>query len=289
MKMHVIAWGKHYIDLMATGLLPSVIGGEAPEFLSLIDLEISTDDTTIWFEHFNAFKSVTLHPLELASPKPHVNTSLADQAFVKRTVGETMIFLPPDCVVGAGSLSAAMRHIESGKKAVAVTGIRCRDEFHPPPVGLSPGELTKWGWNRIHRFTLLQTWGYVPAWNHASAIWFECGAGYVGRCFHLHPLVLVNDRPIAFKGTSDDDLVTHYEPDEWHVVTDSDEIAMIEFSPPEKALGRPMNNPLTSRHVRMFRRLAYIKPIHNFFFKQRIKFRLRAGSFDAADQAVFPV
>lgn len=287
--IHISAWGKPYIEKMCDGMLASLVAGEPMCVLRDIDLEITTDHQNIKCKWFNYFKSVSFFPYESVSDDRYVNMGNSDRNFVARSKDKIMFFLPPDCVLASSSLSYAIGKIEEGSKAVVVTGVRCYDKFFPPPLGLSPRDFTIWGWSHIHDFAKLQIWGEVPCWRNAACLWFRAEAGMVGRCFHLHPIAVVNDgRSISFGGTIDLDMLDNYRPEEIFVVDDSDNFSMFEFSGPERNLGTPLKIPMNRDLVGKFATSRNVSPVHEYFFSHRIKFRLGSGSFSAADEVEFP-
>lgn len=283
--IHISAWGDAYIEKMCKGMLASIAAGEPSTVTGDIDLEITTDQK-ISHPTLQMFRSVKFFPFNASSDDRYKNMGDCDRKFVERSKDSIMFFLPPDCVLAAGSLSYAIKKISEGNKAVVATGVRCYDKFFPPPLGLSPRDMTIWGWDHIHSFTKLQIWGEVPSWRHAACLWFRAEAGMVGRCFHLHPVAVVNDgRSIGFDGTIDLDLLNNFRPDEIFVVDDSDNFSMFEFSGPERHLGKPMNIPMNEDVVRRFAISRSVSPVHEYFFSHRIKFRLKdSGSFSAPDE-----
>ena len=134
----------------------------------------------------------------------------------------------------------------SGKSVVHMSGIRLdRDGVVPEladryseeraVLSLAPRDLVGIGLRHLHpiarsHFFNEYDGGLMPA----NLAWSVGDEGVLLRCFHLHPLMVKPQGPLAeFKSTIDDDLALRACPDSSrdYVVTDSDELLAFEMSP----------------------------------------------------------
>jgi hypothetical protein len=153
---------------------------------------------------------------------------------------EAMImFLAPDVLCSDGTFAHAIDAASNGKRAVMVAGLRAVKETCLPwlreryqahgevILTVSGRDLVKGALTHLHPHSEWLVWGSsaYPRW--ACAAYFPVGdEGFVGRCFHLHPLLLnPRRRNVVPMGTVDDEYValTGLRDDEFHVITDSDD------------------------------------------------------------------
>jgi hypothetical protein len=167
---------------------------------------------------------------------------MADEA------GAAIIFLKPDVVFAEGSFSTLKRLAESGRDVVFVPGIRTvkqdvarilRDQYqHDGVIRVVPRDLMRIALGHLHPLAYSSFWdqgqgGLVPG----NLYWWVGTEGITARCFHLHPLFVYPQRKNAiFFGTEDDDYPSAACPDvsRDYVITDSDELLMIELSDPDR-------------------------------------------------------
>lgn len=152
---------------------------------------------------------------------------------------ERIALMNADMVMSIEALAASEGRFRQGKRAIIAAGTRTKaptksfwtDRFGPRPM-LSRDLLT-WTMRHAHTITKQCFWGegrcHLP-WG----VYFRDGDSIVLRGFHLHPFAVVKDRDLPFKNTVDLALVDNYTRDEMHVVTDPDEMALAEMSPPDK-------------------------------------------------------
>ena len=156
----------------------------------------------------------------------------------------------------ASGLTAAWYELEAlaggGKSVVHISGIRLdRDavvrEFASrysddrAVLSLELRELVSIGLRHLHpiarsHFFDEHDGGLMPA----NLVWPVGNEGLLLRCFHLHPLMVKPQVPLAeFKSTIDDDLALRACPDSGrdYVVTDSDELLTFEMSAPSHVVG----------------------------------------------------
>jgi hypothetical protein len=167
-------------------------------------------------------------------------------------VGAATVFIPPDCVWSDGSMVRLESLVRSGKSVVHMSGIRLdRDGVVPElaehysegraVLALAPRELVHIGLRHLHpiaysHFFNEHAGGLMPA----NLAWSVGEEGVLLRCFHLHPLMVKPQEPLAeFKSTIDDDLALRACPDSSrdYVISDSDELLAFEMSPLSHAVG----------------------------------------------------
>jgi hypothetical protein len=115
------------------------------------------------------------------------------------------------------------------------------------------------------------------------AIYFERGDDIVLHGFHLHPFAAIKERALEFKGrTIDVDLADNYRQNEIHLITDADEAAFAEISPPERVFPlRP--EPIDVRSIARWAR-SHATPLHRWLFEQPIT--IQGSGADIGDRAV---
>jgi hypothetical protein len=185
--------------------------------------------------------------------------------------GEPIMFVPPDNILSNNALDAIRARLDDGARLVAACSIRVREDA-PWPKSFAPRDLIKWALHHPHEITRRSTWGAPVATTCPSINLFRTQWGAVARCFHLHPLAM-NAATDRFAGTIDDDLVAKFPTERVHVVTDSDELAIVEISPASKSIGE-MDRPLTFADLDTFRRRK-ANAMHQFFFEHRICLKAR--------------
>jgi hypothetical protein len=167
-------------------------------------------------------------------------------------VGAAVVFIPPDCVWSDGSMVRLEALARNGKSVVHISGIRLdRDGVVPEfarrysedraVLSLEPRELVGIGLRHLHPIARSHFFNeYEGGLMPANLVWSDGDEGLLLRCFHLHPLMVKSQVPLAeFKSTIDDDLALRACPDSGrdYVVTDSDELLTFEMSAPRRVVG----------------------------------------------------
>jgi hypothetical protein len=158
-------------------------------------------------------------------------------------VGAAVVFLAPDMVFADGAFQRLAELIDAGKRAVITAGTRVAAETFVPAfmqafsrgensITISPRQLTGLAMKHWHPATLASYW--PPRVNWPSNMFWPVGdEGIVGRCYHMHPIVVVAKREnVNFDSTIDDDYVVRAYPndEDVYVVEDSDELCTYEIS-----------------------------------------------------------
>lgn len=207
-------------------------------------------------------------------------TAIADAA----AEGAALVFLAPDTVFSDGSFASLARLVAQGKRAVLAAGVRLeRESFVPaflaqfrpqgePAAVVPPRALVALATRHWHPITHSLMWPPHTVW--PSHLYWSAGEeGLLARCFHLHPiLVYPQDRRIAFSSTIDDDYVQTAcaDPEAVHLVTDSDELMVLEISPRDYAMGQ-QDAEFSAREVARWA-LVHANGLHRRMFGEVIRF-----------------
>lgn len=193
--------------------------------------------------------------------------------------GEAVAMINADMVPSREVFAAAERRFAEGRRLIMMAASRTLGG--EAPVGATSAELLDWTMEHRHPAIEECFWGTgrsVIPW----AIYFEHGDDIVLRGFHLHPFALLKDRHINFKGTIDLDLPDNFRPAEIHLITERDEAAFAEISPPDRTF--PLTpQPFDEADVaRWASRQA--TPLHRWMFMQRII--IKGAGADHGDVAI---
>lgn len=285
----VPVWGHFHTRTFIDGSLPCQLAEGNLEALAPdgIDYIIHTINP-FWGDNLGQlaqlanidFRPVHHHPSQWES----LNRCHAEA--IRIANGRPVIFIPPDCFISANALKAVKARYDEGKKAISTVCLRL-DPDAGLPAPMPPRQLIQWAIDFPHKISTLCLWGWGTRTSVPSINLFPAPCGLVARAYHLHPLMLSIPAGTHFIGTIDDDLVANIHPDDMHVVTDTDELAMMEVSPSERTIGEE-SEPLDVGYVLKFAR-ERCNDMHKHFFNQRIVMRARDGSSDAEDQTLFPI
>jgi hypothetical protein len=155
--------------------------------------------------------------------------------------GTALIILSPDMFMSEGTLAAAVGRHAGGSRAVACAGIRLdRDAFvsslqrRGDVHTLSGRELVALALEHLHPFTRAHMIdGARTPRRPTGVLWSVPGEGILARFFYLHPLLIDPVRRGArLESTIDHRFLTRVcpVPEQIHVVSDSDEMAVFEMS-----------------------------------------------------------
>jgi hypothetical protein len=165
---------------------------------------------------------------------------------VAEDVEAAVLFLTPDIVFSDGSFTTLKHLSDRGHDVIYIPAIRTMKNAVAASLAksyrrgnatqVSPRQLMRIALDNLHPLGDLSWWeegegGLIPA----NIYWRVDDEGLVGRCFHLHPILVHPQRKNAtFFGTVDDDYVPATCPDSSgdYVVVDSDQLLAIELSDP---------------------------------------------------------
>lgn len=158
--------------------------------------------------------------------------------------GAAAIYLSPDSVWADGCLKTVDRIFESGKKVIFALGMRLVKEdvlpkleaFRREDRSISIGARELFVLVRKHLHPITQehffekdTGGMLMP---QGLMWRVGSDGILTHAFHLHPLLFLTKKFRDFQGTVDSDLVggDEIDLDDVYVITDSDELLVVELS-----------------------------------------------------------
>lgn len=184
--------------------------------------------------------------------------------------GDVVVLLNADLVVSGNLFERIDELIEvEAKRAVVLLGIRTAACVERPPVDAEPRDLLEWAW--AHRHQIIRDLEYPDGGSMLPTnIFWSRGESTVARGFHLHPAAVVKEESTSFRSTIDGDLLDCYERGDIHVVTDPDDCALLEVSPPERRfpVGRRLSVDAVARSM-----VTRASPMHRWLFEHRIAVR----------------
>lgn len=226
----VPAWGQDYLRTFAECAAPALLAavralGEPVKFL------IHTDRPDLALAALPGqdveVRPVGSHPTYVALQRAHA------EAVAVAAPGDRVVLLNADLVVSGNLLVRCAEHFASGKQAVVLLGIRTAAGPARPPAGGAPRALLEWAWAHRHQIIRDLEWPHGQSMLPTN-LFFACGGSVVARGFHLHPAAIIKHADVDFSSTIDGDLLDCFPRESVHVVTDPDDCAMLEVSPPER-------------------------------------------------------
>jgi hypothetical protein len=223
-------------------------------------------------------------------PSPHELQTAAYTRGIKAGEGKqtAYVFLTPDILLGDGTLRTMVRLTEAGKRVVIVAGIRMSSDGavacvarHRLPrqaeAPVPPRSLVRYCLDNLHPISV----GHVVTDDEvhgAQHLYWKVGDhGLLVRGFHLHPLVVWPSNPEAgIRNTLDDEYIAQACPDQadWHTVTDSDEMCVIEFSERTHKRAQVAKYPLSDYQILQFM-VEGTTPDHREHVRRHIRFHTK--------------
>lgn len=275
MKYHIVeaVWGKEFTSFFLETHLPSLLApGNLGYLASSADCtfhiytteedlaKIRSHGSVHAVESIMKVEAVTLDYLfkahEYSRPISILQmTRLYAMAAIRAGREDAaMIFPSPDTVISSGAFERVGRAVSSGNRAVMVASLRyVKDTLGPEImdrfrrddgcISASPRELIDVGLDHLHPMTnsLMIDSGLFAA-SPAKVLWKVEDEGLLARCLHMHPLMVWPRNMAATPfGAVDTDFLASACPDydDYHIVTDSDELAVLELSARGKS-GEPV-------------------------------------------------
>jgi len=300
-------WGLSYTKLYIDTVIPSQLAdGNLPVFRGqpgnryIIytrreDAELIRSSAV--FEQINACVPVTF---EFITDKISVVHDMMTDCFRRgikaaEQADAAVLFLTPDIVLSDGSFATLKRLSVAGHDVIYIPAIRTmktavaarlEQSFkHGDTIRIRPAQLMQVALDNLHPLGDSSWWeegegSLIPA----NIYWRVGDEGLVGRCFHLHPILVHSQRKNAtFFGTVDDDFVSVACPDSSkdYVVTDSDELLAVELSDPGRFFDMRAAKGSVSDAARWAEQFANAR--HRSLFKATI--RMHTGTSDPAKWA----
>lgn len=207
-------------------------------------------------------------------------------ALAQAEVGDRVVLLNADLVVSGNFLLRCREHLDVGRLAVVLMGIRTvATDQHPPspeapPIGAAPRDLLAWAWDHRHQIIRDLEWPHGGSLLPTN-LFFAAGDSVVARGFHLHPAAVVRQEGTSFSSTIDGDLLDAYPRDRIHVVTSPDDCAMLEVSDAGRSFPK-RDQHLTPALVAASMQ-SRASPMHRWLFTHRIV--VRGTGREVADDA----
>ncbi len=322
-----VVWGDDYIDrYLNVALCSQLATGNLPAWSDVEGVSYKVYTTTVSAARLNA--SPTFATLrEVLGVEVLVNDDLERQggkyaamnachhhAVSRIDASEgAMVVLSPDTVWADGSLAALRHVVESGKRVVMTLALRTRLESFLPALlrddhgndgaalSVDARDLVRLTIDHLHDYNRSMFWDgddYNRTPSHV--LWPVCKSGILAHNYHLHPLFIhPKRRGVTMAQTIDTDYFTRACPDldDYHIVTDSDELLATEFSASDDAtlnshigpdgsakLRAAQSDPrcppgadLKAAAVAVFGQ-AFATPMHRAFLREPI--RLHAEAID---------
>lgn len=271
-------WGRTYTALFIDAMLPSVVTPEnfntcGEDSLFLIYTTARDAETIRSSEIFRKLSGLVETRFDLIDATemedPYLKMShchrmaIAEAGRLRRPV----IFLSPDTVLSRGALARLGSLASQGFEAVLLPGIRVTAETflpalesaHPQgPAGERPIDspsLVRLMVRHLHPLSSSLFWHAADASVSPSHLYWSVGRkGIVGLCAHIHPIMVkIANCSTEFVTTIDGDFLNSVvsSPERMHVVTDSDEMMVVEISSRTRFIhatsGHPTDVPTVAR------------------------------------------
>lgn len=231
----VPVWGRAYARMFAECAAPALLaslrllrGGEAVRFVAHTTRE---DEPAV-----RAALAGARVETRLMSPRPtYVALQQAHAEVVAEAPpGDCVVLLNADLVVSGNFFVRCAEHLGEGARAVVLLGIRTAAGRELPPAGVEPRDLLRWAWGHRHQIIRDLEYPRGPSLLPTNLFFSDERQTVVARGFHLHPAAIVKGEDTVFKSTIDGDLLDCFPRETVHVVTDPDDLSMLEVSRPDR-------------------------------------------------------
>lgn len=250
-------WGAKYVERFVEVALPSLLAsGNLPSLPAekcLYQVFTRAEDVPLLltapsFRRLKELMSVSIELIDdIPLQHPYIAMTLCHRRALQggEGVDAAYVFLLPDHVWSDGSFVAMQRVLESGKRAIVVAGIRVRSETAEPrfkreylntqeaTLSIAARPLVEVMLSCFHPQSTAQLVDAGGNLTVSRYYWDVNGHGMIARCCDLLPMVVwprVCNAPIPT--TFDHEYVRLSCPlyEDIHIVTDSDEICVVEIS-----------------------------------------------------------
>jgi len=314
-QYHVITvvWGEKYTTAFVEVVLPTLMArGNLPAFadngvraryrIFTLEADAHRLRQSRQFRKLAEIMPVEIVGIDDLKPPlhPYVDSAECHRRAIAaaESASAAMVFLPPDTVWSNGAIARVLDAANAGKRAVMIPGISVVSEtFVPalraqahasggPAMAVEGRALAGLAIEHLHPrsqafFTNSDHFARWPS----NLYWNVNDRGFVGRCFHLHPLMIAptqtGARPCS---TIDDDYVWIACPD-WRnscLITNSDEIIGCEMSAGGYLADAPPNRASAFETAVWAR--SHTNALHRSFFTNAC-FRIHSGDLDTSRDA----
>jgi hypothetical protein len=230
----LVAWGEHHVRMARYCIASLWAEGNLPDVESR--LQIYTDTP----EAFKGYAEVYPIALRPEQQKHHLTAECYERAM---TYGHPIVPVASDMVCSKGMLSAIEKHVGSKRLVVVpvprvdaakmIEAIPLYDEV----VNLSSRDLCRLSLSRIHPHQLEMFGSSRTRTAQPTTVFRRDGDTIIARCFHMHPIMMQGFAPgMANKcerSGIDAWVVDEVPHDQIHVVTDSDEMMVVDLTDAE--------------------------------------------------------
>jgi len=259
--IHIViaVWGRSYTDLFLEVGLPSLLSegnlcalrkadGHAIHLITMAqDLE-TIEQSPVWrkaLEVIDIKQTILPKSADLSNPHELMSSCHRTAIEVAGQQDAALLFFNPDIVLADGAMKTLVGILEQGKRAVQVLGPRASKEAVVPLLlrkwssddgkclTITPRELMALAIEHMHPITRMHLYEAEDEDILPQNLFWKVNGGLLGRCFHIHPiLVYPRVRNARFATTVDDNFLRAACPnsEDEYVITNSDEFALCELS-----------------------------------------------------------
>lgn len=273
------AWGDRCVGLFLEKVLPATKEA-AKHIKGTVRFMVHTDQPKQVKRAIEPFEHRVI-PIPKGHDTPHVKFGKCHrEAIAYARFGECIAFINADIVPSVEVFAAAERRFNEGNRMIMMAATRTLGG--DPPVGARSAALLRWTMENKHpsiRECFWETGHTTIPW----AVYFQRGDEIVLHGFHLHPFAAMKVGDLNFqRKTIDADLAENFDRDQIHVVTDADEAALAEMSPPWRIF-KLRDSPITADSIAEWAKGSSTS-VHFWMFKQRIA--ICGSGQDVGDGAV---
>lgn len=265
----VAVWGEEYTRLLLEIALPSQL---APNNLPALTWPCiyqiyTTSKDALYIRNSTVFSElerivpVEIHLIEDLNKNPYQLMSACHKRAIcyANSIDAAIIFLTPDCIISDGSLANLQRLANQHIRVVSTVGLRIKKEavvslvetryksIDQQFIQIASQELMGIALENLQSITQKHIWQGSEEMIPNNLFWLIQGEGLLGRCFHLHPL-MVYPRKMGtnFLSTIDYDYPLSACPNiqEHYIVSDSDEILICELTTEKRVMRGVLNGSL---------------------------------------------
>lgn len=260
-------WGERCESAFLGVTLPCLRAAIAEGVSGRVRFAIHTTSPDRLSDALSGFE-VEFHPVPEHPLGSHHMAGVANRlALARARPNECVAFVNADMACSIELFKAAEARFSAGKRMIVMAASRTIGEA--PDVGMKSRDLLAWTMTNAHP-SIRECFWKTGRSNCPWAIYFKRGPTVTLHGFHLHPFAVVNDRDMTFGASIDKDLFECFTRDEIHIVTDADECAFAEMSPPDRVF--PLLKDEKRIRVKSIVKWAksHATPVHRWLFQHPI-------------------
>ncbi len=275
------AWGDRCVGLARSIVIPSLIAAArlATRPVRFVVHTDRYDDLRDCFGDFPCAISPLPEAVRWLTNSPsgpgHMMALCAVHREVIQTApaGDYVAPMVADCVVSRELFCASERQFSRGKRLILC--VPPRTIGAPPGPGADGAAIIDFASSNLHPVSIDAIWGQLGIFQ-PSLIYQQNSDNLACNAFNLHPVaVAIREQPIEYEHTVDYDMPMAFGEAECHLVTDPNEMAIAEMSPPDMRyrlaleMGQPDATPAWIAEWAMRNTV----PRHRWFFRHRLMLR----------------